>query len=98
MVAQAPTGVEWPELFDRIGDAFNMPGLGQMIHPEEIAATMGAQAAPSGSEGPMFGKTVGGQANRPKPARGGSGGATGLPAQMGAGGALAGAAAAGGGF
>jgi len=70
MMAQAPTGVDWPELLDRIGDAFNAPGFGQLFHPEELAAAMGQQGEASGSEGPMLASTVRGPAGRPRGAGG----------------------------
>ncbi len=73
-IALFPTGADWSDILDMYGDAFNMPGLGRKIHPEEIAAQMGAQAAPGGSEGPLLASTVGGPAGLPAPARGAGGG------------------------
>lgn len=80
MMAMAPDGVDWAALLDRIGDAFNAPGFGQLFYPDVIAQRMGAQAEPSGSEGPKLASTVGGPAGAPKGPQGASGG-TPNPAQ-----------------
>jgi hypothetical protein len=83
LMGMFPTGADWADILDMYGDAFNMPGLGQKVHPEEIAAQMGAQAAPGGSEGPLLSSTVGGPAGAPKPARGaGSGASPALPGNV----------------
>lgn len=76
LIGMFPTGADWADIIDMYGDAFNMPGLGQKIHPEEIAAQMGAQAQAGGSQGPLLASTVGGPAGMPKPARGAQGGPT----------------------